>query len=184
MKRVILLAMLVFGSLFAQPTNETEDVEMKRTLVVYYSRTGNTRAVAEKIAAKLSADIEEIIDLEDRSGIFGYIKGGYHAYKRRVTNINAPTKNPADYDMIVIGTPVWAGTMAPGVLTYLNKFSGKLPAQVAFFCTMGGNDAARTFPDMQNASHKPVATMALSAKQLKTGYDALFNEFVNTIAVK
>lgn len=43
-----------------------------RSLVVYYSRTGNTRYVAEKIATEFNADLEEIIDKKNRSGSLGY----------------------------------------------------------------------------------------------------------------
>jgi hypothetical protein len=45
-----------------------------KSLVVFYSRTGNARFVAQTIAARVSADIEEVIDLKKRSGIIGYLR--------------------------------------------------------------------------------------------------------------
>jgi len=45
-----------------------------KTLVVYYSRTGKTKFVAEKIAVELKADVEEVVDLKSRSGRFGFLK--------------------------------------------------------------------------------------------------------------
>jgi flavodoxin len=45
-----------------------------KTLVVYYSRTGKTRFVAERVASELKADIEEVVDLKNRSGRFGFLK--------------------------------------------------------------------------------------------------------------
>ena len=50
-----------------------------RVLVVYYSRTGNTRFVAEAVAQSLEADIEEIKDGKNRMGIFGFLRCGYEA---------------------------------------------------------------------------------------------------------
>jgi len=47
-----------------------------KTLVAYYSRTGNTKKVAVEIAKNLKADIDEIIDKKDRSGMIGWIIGG------------------------------------------------------------------------------------------------------------
>ena len=45
-----------------------------KVLVVYYSRTGATRRLAEALAKALQADIEPIIDRKNCSGIFGYLR--------------------------------------------------------------------------------------------------------------
>jgi len=58
-----------------------------RSLVVYYSRRGNTRFVAEKISQEIGADIEEIIDKKKRKGLLGFILSGYDATRGRVTKI-------------------------------------------------------------------------------------------------
>jgi flavodoxin len=42
-----------------------------KSLVVYYSRSGNTRFVAEQISEEIGADIEEIIDIKKRKGLLG-----------------------------------------------------------------------------------------------------------------
>ena len=108
-----------------------------KTLTVYYTRTGNARFVAEMIAAEVGADIEEVIDQKKRSGILGYLSGGRDARQGKETEIAPTTKSPADYDLIIVGTPVWAGRPTPAITTYLKKndLSGK---KVAVFFTQGG----------------------------------------------
>jgi flavodoxin len=105
-----------------------------KTLVVYYSRTGKTRFVAEKIASELKADIEEVVDLKNRSGRFGFLKAGYDSTRGIETEIGETHKSPSEYDLVVIGTPVWNSRSASAIRTYLTKndFSGK---KVAVFCT-------------------------------------------------
>ena len=58
-----------------------------KVLVVYYSRTGNTRFVAEAVAQSLKADIEEIRDRKNRMGIFGFLRCGYEAIFKKLTDI-------------------------------------------------------------------------------------------------
>jgi flavodoxin len=108
-----------------------------KSLVVYYSRTGNARFVAQTIAAEVGADIEEVIDLKKRSGVLGFLSGGSDARRSKETKIASITKSPADYDLIIVGTPVWAGRPSPAITTYLKKndLSGK---KVAVFLTQGG----------------------------------------------
>jgi flavodoxin len=108
-----------------------------KSLVVYYTRTGNARFVAETIAAEVGADIEEVIDLKKRSGILGWLRGGSDARKGKETEITQTQKVPANYDLIVVGTPIWAGKPTPGINTYLKKndLSGK---KVAAFFSQGG----------------------------------------------
>jgi len=54
-----------------------------KALVVYYSRTGNTKFVAEKIAQELGADIEEVIDKKNRFGLINYLRAGGDALRRK-----------------------------------------------------------------------------------------------------
>jgi len=103
-----------------------------RTLVVYLTRTGNTRFAAESIAAELGADLEEIIDLKSRQGKLGWLSAGKDAMQGNETQI-APTKTtPNGFDLIIIAQPVWAWSPTPAIRTYLNRndLSGK---KVALF---------------------------------------------------
>jgi len=108
-----------------------------KVLVVYYSRTGKTRFVAEKVAAELEADIEEVVDLKSRGGRFGFLKAGYDATRGNETEIGETQKSPSDFELIVVGTPVWNSRPSSAIITYLkrNDFAGK---KVAVFCTNEG----------------------------------------------
>ncbi len=105
-----------------------------KTLVVYYTRTGTTRAVAETVAAELGADLEEIVDLKKREGKIGWLSGGRDAMRKKQTEIVPTTKAPCDYDLIVLGTPIWAWAPTPALRTYVarNALEGK---RVAVFYT-------------------------------------------------
>jgi flavodoxin len=105
-----------------------------KTLVVYYTRTGKTKFVAETIAATMCADLEEVVDLKKRGGPIGFVLGGKDATRKSLTEISPAKKNPTDYDLVVIGTPIWAWSPTPAIRTYLGKndLSGK---KVALFYT-------------------------------------------------
>jgi flavodoxin len=106
-------------------------------LVVYYSRTGRTKKVAQDIAAHLNADIEEIIPGKNISGLFGLITLVMDAIKKKPMPIAEPDKNPADYDLVILGTPVWGSTASSPSITYIEKFKGEF-RQAAYFFTAGG----------------------------------------------
>jgi len=109
-----------------------------KSLIVYYSRTGNAKFVAEKIAGIFGSDIEEIIDLKSREGKMGWMSAGRDASTGRSTKIAPTTKNPHDYDVLIIGTPVWAWNPSAAIRTYLNNndLTGK---KVALFFTFDHN---------------------------------------------
>ncbi|HEX8924090.1 MAG TPA: flavodoxin [Patescibacteria group bacterium] len=106
-----------------------------KILVTFYSKTGNTRRAANEIAKYINADIDEIIDLESRKGIIGWFKSGRDEVKGYKTEIKT-NRNPGDYDLVIIGTPVWAWASTPAVRTYAEKFKDKLN-KVAVFSTSG-----------------------------------------------
>lgn len=108
-----------------------------KSLIVYYTRSGNTRFVAETIAAEIGSDVEEVVDLKKRSGVLGYLSGGSAARRGKETEIAPTKKSPSEYDLVIVGSPIWAGRRAPAITTYLkmNDVSGK---KVAVFFTQGG----------------------------------------------
>ena len=76
-----------------------------KTLIVYYSRTGRTKKIAEEIHKVLGGDIEEIQDMKPRSGIIGWLGAGKDARSKTLTTLKPVEKNPSQYDLIVIGSP-------------------------------------------------------------------------------
>ena len=138
-----------------------------KTLVVYYSRTGNTKKVAEAVTKALGADVEEIVDTKNRRGLLGYLGAGKDASLKKKTPIQPAKKSPAGYDLVVIGTPVWAFTMASPVRTWISEHAGEVKS-AAFFCTMGGSGDKRTFKAMEELFAKtPKAVLALIEKDIR-----------------
>ena len=137
------------------------------TLVIYYSRTGNTEMVAEELAEALSCPAEKVNDGVKRSGLLGWLRSGRQAAKGAISELEPMEHTPGDFDLVVIGTPVWAGTMSTPVRSFLEMHRDALP-EVAFFCTAGGDKTAQTFTDMEECcGQSPVATLAVSREMIK-----------------
>jgi len=155
-------------------TNSTaacHSAQMK-TLIAYYSSTGNTKAVAEAIATECSGDIESIIDLRKREGGFGYLRAGMDSFLGRQTQIKQPENSPSQYEFVVLGTPVWSWKMTPAMRTYITQQSDKF-SRVAFFCTEGGAVEKRVFQQMADlCGQQPVATLAVKEAEIKSGTHA------------
>jgi flavodoxin len=100
-------------------------------LVVYYSRTGNNKTIAESVANQLSADIDEIVDKKNRQGRLNWLRAGRDSREQKLTEIEYH-KNPQDYDTIIIGAPIWAWNPIPPLRTYLQQVDLK-GKRVAFF---------------------------------------------------
>jgi flavodoxin len=140
-----------------------------KTLVVFYSRTGTTRKVGEMIAEKIGAEIEEIKDTVDRSGVKGYLVSGRDAMKKRITKLEPPQHDLSDYDLVVIGTPIWGWSMSVPVRTFVTEQKDKFK-KVAFFCTMGGSGDKNAFSEMGKIIGKePMATLALKTREVAGG---------------
>jgi flavodoxin len=140
-----------------------------RVLLVYYSRTGHTRKIAEEISRELQCDTDEIIDTVNRSGPGGFLTCGRQATKKELTKLAPAKKDPSQYDLVIIGTPVWALTMSTPVRTYIVENKDKLKS-VAFFCTLGGIGVESAFHDLEDLSGKTAAaTLAVNTPGIKEG---------------
>ncbi|SAK93978.1 flavodoxin family protein [Caballeronia ptereochthonis] len=135
---------------------------MSKVLVVCFSRSGRTRALGATLAGRLSADFEAITEPADRSGMQGYVRSLADAICGRSVRIDPPEHDVARYDVVVIGTPVWAGTVSAPVRAWLAANRRRLP-HVAFFCTQHARGAATAFADMTKlAGKQPVARCAIT----------------------
>ena len=119
-----------------------------RTLVAYYSRSGNTRFAAETIARAVNADLFEIKPFVPYPAEY---KDCVAAAKAEIEVKARPTLatgliNAGDYDTIYVGSPVWCGVMAPPVATFLSMtdLTGK---NVIPFFTHGGGGAEKATAD-------------------------------------
>ena len=102
---------------------------MSNCLCIYYSRTGNTRAVMEKIAELLDAELLEITDGKARKGVVGFVAAGLDAMKKTPEALMPfQTKHPlGQYDEIVLATPVWAGRCSSITRSFLIEHGKELP---------------------------------------------------------
>lgn len=140
-----------------------------RTLVVFYSRTGMTKKVGEAIAKQLSCEIEEIFDTKKRDGFLGYLVSGWDAAREKLTVLKEIKKDPKEYDLVIIGTPVWFFNIAPPIRTYIVHNQDRLK-NVAFFVTCGGSGGKGVLEKMARLyGKKPNAILALREKEIKTG---------------
>jgi flavodoxin len=112
-----------------------------KTLVVFYTYDGNSALVALKLQNALGEGCDilslELEDEADRSGLAKFIWGG-----RMVLSRSNPKLEPYDtaidgYDLIILGGPVWAGSPAPALRTFIadTKPAGK---RIGLFLCHGG----------------------------------------------
>jgi len=140
-----------------------------KILVVFYSRSGMTRRIAQALAGALHADLEEITEPRSRSGLLGYLRSATEARRMCPATI-APVKHDvAAYDLVIVGTPVWAWSLSSPVRAFLLATATRLPA-VAFFCTMGGSGSEKAFAQMAAIVGKqPRAVCAITQREVLAG---------------
>ena len=110
-----------------------------KTAVIYFSYDGNCEMIAEQIHKALNADILRL-HLEDdkpRNGLAKYFWGGRQVMLHKDLALKPYTITIEPYDLIILGAPVWAGSLAPPLNTFLEKtkITGK---KIALFCCHGG----------------------------------------------
>lgn len=120
-----------------------------KKLVVYYSYTGNTERMAKKIAGELNCDILRLTPKTPFSTDYDRVVREYqnNSINDKPVEINDIGVNLADYDEIIIGTPIWWYTLSPVVTAFMKKYdlSGK---KVSLFATNAGW-LGHTFKDFE-----------------------------------
>ena len=144
MARKLAFLMLTFSTILSIGHSESLAAKPK-ILIAYYSRTGNTREIAYQIHSLIGGDMFEI------QPVVPYPED-YEAVKKKAMEeqeagykpaLKSKVKDFGSYDTILVGSPVWWGTLPPPVSSFLTAydFSGKA---IIPFCTHLGSGQGRT----------------------------------------
>ena len=148
----LILATTIVALTAASCGTNNQETQAPKTLVLYYSLTGNTQAVAEEIANRLGADIEGIAcvnpyDTNFQACIQRCMQEREQSVLPDIQPVNADL---SQYDIIFIGYPVWFGTYAPPVDHFIlnEDLSGK---KIVPFCTFGSGGLESSVADLKAA---------------------------------
>lgn len=157
---------------------------MAKVLVVCYSRSGKTHAAGAELAVRLHADFEAITEPLDRSGAAGCLRSMIDTLLQRAVSVDPPERDVAAYEIVVIGTPVWAGTVSAPVRAWLTANRRRLP-HVAFLCTQHMRGDLTAFAEMTKLVGKqPVARCAITAARGAKDQRRVLDTFVERIERK
>ena len=117
---------------------------MTTRLVIYYSLEGNTELLAENIANAVEADIVRLTPLKELNPEKGsrFFWGGKQVFMKQAPPFEPLAINLEDYQMIFIGTPIWASSITPVIRSFLNRYKLHNKQIAVFWSSAGGKGEA------------------------------------------
>jgi flavodoxin len=139
----------------------------EKSLIIYFSNSGYTKKLAKELSRNINCDIEEIKTPVSYSGFFGYQRAMFHAIFGKAPEIKKLKHNPANYDLVIIGGPLWAGSTSGPVRAFLVEYKN-LIRNISFFTTQGGPYGKKQlFLQMEEiCGKKPIACLSVTDKSL------------------
>lgn len=137
-----------------------------KILVVYFSRNGHTGRMAKEIVRRYGGDLEAIRQVDADDGLWMRWRAGWQMLVRATPLIRQPQRNPARYDLVIIGSPASRLGVAPALRSYVSQYGDRF-RQVAFFCAEGSAANQRVFEALERlCGKKPAATFSVARKGL------------------
>ena len=121
---------------------------MTKILIVYYSLTGSTRFIAESLKDSMDADLLELKPVKELNPDKGtkFMWGGAQSTMKKKPKLEPFEIDPLGYDLVIIGTPVWAWNFTPPVRSFLSMFDLTDKKVALWTCSAGtGNRAMNQF---------------------------------------
>ncbi|GAB7014896.1 flavodoxin family protein [Methanogenium cariaci] len=134
--------------------------------IIFYSYTGITRGVAQKIQRACGGDLVEVKTVKPYSALTAYSMGCYRAMRGESDPIEPSVIDVSTSDLIVIGTPVWAFRAPPAINAAVEALSGCEGKSVILFATCGG----------QAKNTLSFLTEALAAKGVRVRGEFVFDK--------
>ena len=147
-----------------------------RALLVFYSDSGHTRKAIDGVATLLNAAgwqtaVEMIEPLDLKPGAWGFFMRALRAGTKRASAIAPPRHDPGDFDLVIIGSPLWGRHLSTPAQGYLKRTAAKLPP-VAVVATMSGSPLAPLEKDVAEIiGRRPVAAVGITDRERVHGED-------------
>ena len=148
-------------------------------IVIYYSMSENVDYCAKMIANKCNADLLRIFPEKayPDKGFKKFYWGGKSAVMAETPKIQPYYFDPAKYDMIIFGTPVWASTFSPPLRTFIKEnregIKGKKYAAFACCSGSGGNKALNKLREFLNVDEFVTEAFFLDPKEKRNSDEAI-----------
>lgn len=124
-----------------------------KTAIIYYSLQGNVRYVCEKVSKEIGADLIELVPVKayPDKGMVKFLWGGSAVTFKKKPDLEPYKFNAADYELVILATPVWASSFTPPLRTFFedNDLTGK---KIAVIATSAGGNSAKCFAALKEAS--------------------------------
>ncbi len=141
--------------------------EARKMLVVYYSVNGATERVAKDVAAMFDADIDRVFEEKDRRSFSGHLMASIDAWFNSRPGIKPMQSDPYDYDLVILGTPVWWFKMAPAIRAYIHQYRERF-REIACFTTSAATKPEKIVPRMEQAvGKKALGFTGFTRRELK-----------------
>jgi len=140
-----------------------------KTLIVYFTRTGNTKKIVDTLQTELTADVEKIDEEGSRHGPLGWLKSGRQGASKADVEINPLKADPSSYELVVMASPVWAGNVSAPMRAFIKKYRDSLP-KTAVFLTHDNPDVTQAFADIDELLNKePLARGDVIRQAIQAG---------------
>lgn len=155
---------------------------MSDVLCIYYSRTGHTKKAMEEIAEALDAELVELNDGVDRSGLRGALRSGRDAMRKECVPLQAfqTEKALGEYQLVIVGTPVWAGRCSSVIRSFLKQHGKKL-RRAAYIITRYSEDKSEQVFDQMDQYVPSGHQAAVSLRSGSVGYAFWQEEFLRQV---
>ena len=176
---IIIIAFLCALSSCTSNSQTKETKEMKKSIVIYFSRSGNnyvsgdivnlkvgnTKVIAQKIVKATSCDEFEIIP--EKSYSEDYTKCTEEAQAELNANARPAYKGDVDltqYDTIYLGYPIWWGTFPMAVATFIEAHEGFDGKTVLPYSTHEGSGLGQSIRDLNRLCPKATVKNGVAVK--------------------
>lgn len=153
-------------------------------LVVFYSLSGNSKKVAEKVAELTGCDIVEIKEKVSRKGVFGFLKSGYEAITKKSLPIEDIDINFKKYDKVIVVCPIWASNLPSPVRSFLKRYLDSIK-DIGFIFTLASDEDVKVDKVFEKDFNKKVfGSLSICSKKIKSEeFENEIKDFIKNVQV-
>jgi hypothetical protein len=138
--------------------------------------------VVKKIHESVGGDVELITESVNRKGIVGWLKTGSGNSKREVGQIGETLYDPIDYDLVILASPIWAGTVSSPMRGYITKNREKLGKTAVFLTNLSGV-VDNAFTEIRGLLvNPPLVEGSLQRSKIKSEFESTVNAFIGDVS--